>query len=159
MGLADRYYMRDAYHAPRMTTRLIIVLIIAFVIQSLLLFYGDFQVTEHLALSVAGLRQGKIWQLLTFQFLHSAPWPWHVLFNCLGLYFFGRRVEESLGSRRFISLYLLSGVVGGILQVLLTFVPRHPDIPVVGASAGVCGMIALFCSMHPMQELQIWIYF
>lgn len=159
MALGDRFYMREDYHPPNVSTRLIIVLIVAFVIQSVLLFYGEIQVHKHLALSRDGLLHGKIWQLLTFQFLHSAPWPWHVLFNCLGLYFFGRRVEETLGSRKFLTLYLLSGVIGGILQVLLTLLPRHADIPVVGASAGVCGLIAIFCSRHPMQEMQMWIYF
>src|SRR5215831_1504747 len=160
MSLADRYYMRDAYHVPRMTTWLIVVLIAAFVIQSLLFFYGDFQLSDHLALSVDGLRHGKIWQILTFQFLHSCPMPWHVLFNCLGLWFFGRPVEEALGSKRFLWLYFGSGMAGGLLQALLTFVlPRHFDFPVVGASAGVCGMIAIFCSMYPMQELTTWIYF
>lgn len=151
--------MREEYHPPKVSTRLIIVLIVAFLIQSVLLFYGDIEVNKHLALSRDGLMHGKVWQLLTFQFLHAAPWPWHVLFNCLGLYFFGRRVEEMLGSRKFLLLYLLSGVVGGILQVILTFVPRHADIPVVGASAGVCGLIAIFCTLHPMQEMQTWIYF
>jgi len=160
MSLADRYYMRDAYHAPRMTTWLIVVLIVAFLIQSLLYFYGDFQLSEHLALSVDGIKHGRIWQLLTFQFLHSCPTPWHVLFNCLGLYFFGRPVEEMVGQRKFLALYLLSGLAGGLLQVLVTVVlPRHPDIPVVGASAGVCGMIAIFCAVNPMQELTTWIYF
>lgn len=160
MGLADRFYMRDAYHSPRMATRLIVVLIVAFVAQSLLLFYGQIDLSEHLALSVEGLRHGKVWQLLTFQFLHSAPWPWHVLFNCLGLYFFGRPVEEILGERKFLLVYLLSGVLGGLLQVLVTAVlPRHMDFPVVGASAGVCGMIAIFCSINPMQELTTWLYF
>jgi membrane associated rhomboid family serine protease len=143
-----------------MATRLIIVLIAAFVVQSLLLFYGDFDVSKHLALSVAGLKRGEVWQLLTFQFLHSCPWPWHVLFNCLGLYFFGRPVEEILGEKKFLTLYLLSGVAGGLFQVLTTMVlPRHYDFPVVGASAGVCGMIAIFCSINPMQELTTWIYF
>src|SRR5262249_32699015 len=105
-------------------------------------------------------RRGEVWQLLTFQFLHSVPMPWHVLFNCLGLYFLGRPVEERLGSKRFLWLYFLSGVAGGVLQVLLTVVlPRHPDLPVVGASAGVCGMLAIFCSFDPMQELTTWIYF
>jgi membrane associated rhomboid family serine protease len=160
MSLADRYYMRDAYHVPRMTTWLIVVLIAGFLIQSLLFFYGDFQLSDHLALSVDGLKHGKIWQLLTFQFLHSCPMPWHVLFNCLGLYFFGRPVEEMVGQKKFLGLYLLSGVAGGLLQVLVTIVlPRHPDIPVVGASAGVCGMIAIFCAVNPMQELTTWIYF
>jgi membrane associated rhomboid family serine protease len=160
MSLADRFYMREAYHAPRMTTWLIIVLIVAFVIQSLLLFYGDFQVSEQLALSVDGLRHGKIWQLFTFQFLHSCPWPWHVLFNCLGLYFFGRPVEAIVGEKKFVVLYFFSGLAGGLMQVLATVIlPRHVDIPVVGASAGVCGMIAIFCSINPMEELTTWIYF
>jgi len=160
MGLADRFYMRDAYHAPRMTTRLIIVLIVAFIVQSLLLFYGDIAISEHLALSAEGLRHGKVWQLVTFQFLHSCPWPWHVLFNCLGLYFFGRPVEEMVGEKKFLLLYFGSGVAGGLLQVLTAvLLPRHADFPVVGASAGVCGMIAIFCAINPMQELTTWIYF
>ncbi len=160
MALSDRRYMRDEYHSTHLTTKLIFVLIGAFVLQSLLLFYGDINVSDEFALSVAGIRAGKIWQLFTFQFLHMCPWPFHVLFNCLGLYFFGRPVEETLGPRRFLRLYLLSGFVGGLLQVVLTvLLPRHPDFPVVGASAGVCGLIAVFCSLYPMQELTTWIYF
>ncbi len=160
MSLADRYYMHDAYHAPRMTTRLIIVLLVAFVIQSALLFYSNIHLEETLALSAGGLLHGKVWQLITFQFLHACPMPWHVLFNCLGLYFFGRPVEEVLGSKRFLQLYLLAGVAGGLLQTALPLaLPQHYDIPVVGASAGVCGMIAIFCSQNPMQELTAWLYF
>jgi membrane associated rhomboid family serine protease len=159
MGLADRYYMRDEYHPPRITTKLIIVLIGAFVVQSALEFYGDINLYKSLALSVHGIMSGKIWQLLTFQFLHSGPWPWHVLANCLGLYFFGRPVEEMLGGKKFLALYFLTGTAGGILQFLVTLLPRHPDFPVVGASAGVCGMIAIFCSFQPMQELRLWFYF
>src|SRR3954463_10659999 len=144
MGVRDRFYMRDEYNPPSVSTRLIIVLIVAFVLQSALLFYGGVDVNGNLALSLDGILHGKIWQLLTFQFLHSTPWPWHVLFNCLGIYFFGRRVEETLGSKKFLGIYLLSGVVGGVLQVLLTLIPRHLDAPVVGASAGLCGLIGIF---------------
>jgi membrane associated rhomboid family serine protease len=160
MALSDRNYMRDPYNPPRWTNKLIIALIGCFVIQSILMFYADFDAIGQLGLTVAGLKHGKIWQILTFQFLHSCPMPWHVLFNCLGLWFFGRPVEEQLGSKRFLGLYFGSGFAGGLLQALLTLVlPRHFDFPVVGASAGVCGMIAIFCSMYPMQELTTWIYF
>jgi membrane associated rhomboid family serine protease len=160
MALADRHYMRGEFHSPRVTTRLIVVLIVAFVIQSLLLFYGDLDLLDQLALSANGLSHGRVWQLFTFQFLHQCPWPFHVLFNCLGLYFFGRPVEEILGARRFLAFYLTSGVAGGLLQVVTTVgLPRHPDFPVVGASAGVCGLIAIFCTLHPMDELTTWIYF
>src|SRR5215208_6037865 len=116
MALSDRFYMRDSYHPPRASAWLIVVLLAAFVLQCILLVYSEIDIGRHLALSRAGLLQGKTWQLLTFQFLHSAPMPFHVLFNCLGLYFFGRRVEEILGIRRFLGIYFLSGVTGGILQ-------------------------------------------
>jgi membrane associated rhomboid family serine protease len=152
--------MRDAYHAPRATTVLIVTLIVLFVIQSVLFFYGDFNSFRFFGLTVSGLSEGKVWQLLTFQFMHSCPWPWHVLANCLGLYFFARPVEEMVGTKKFLALYFLSGFIGGLVQLLVTMgLPRHPDIPVVGASAGVFGMIAIFCSLHPMQELTTWIYF
>jgi membrane associated rhomboid family serine protease len=152
--------MRDQYHPPRYTTLLIVVLLVAFVIQSIFLFYGGWSSFRLFGLTVSGLGKGYVWQLITFQFLHSAPWPWHVLFNCLGLYFFGRPVEETVGSRRFLSLYFLAGVTGGVVQVLATLVlPKHLDVPVVGASAGVCGLLAIFCSLHPMRELTAWVYF
>jgi len=160
MALADRKYMRDTYNPPRYATILMVGLIVAFVIESIFFFYGGFNSFRYLGLTASGLGQGYFWQLLTFQFLHAAPWPWHVLFNCLGLYFFGRPVEEILGSKRFLTLYFLSGIVGGLVQVLTTIaLPKHPDVPVVGASAGVCGMIAIFCSLQPMRELTAWIYF
>src|SRR5256885_5933053 len=113
MALADRYYMREQFNTPRMTKWLIWVLLGAFVIQSLLWFYGDFSVIDHLGLTTRGVFEGKVWQLITFQFLHSCPFPLHVLFNCLGLWFFGRPVEEALGSRRFLKLYFAAGLAGG----------------------------------------------
>ena len=161
MGLADRFYMRDQYHSPRLAIKLIWVLIVAFVIQSLLLFYGDISLLNQLALTADGvLNKHRVWQLLTFQFLHSAPWPFHVLINCLVLYFFGRSVEEQIGSKRFAMVYLMAGILGGVLQILVTILlPRHMDIAVVGASAGISGIVAVFCCLSPMQELTTWIYF
>ena len=159
MGLRDRQYMRDPYHAPHITRKLIFVLILAFLLESIFVFYGKFDVLGIFGLTASGIKAGKVWQLFTFQFLHSYPWPWHVLFNCLGLWFFGRPVEEMLGSKRFFTTYLLCGFAGGLLQIATTFLPGHADIPVVGASAGICGIVAIFCSLHPMQELTTWIYF
>ena len=159
MGLADRDYMRDDQHPVRVTMKLIVVLIVAFVIECLFIVYGNVDILGKFGLSAAGLKSGNVAQLLTFQFLHSAPWPWHVLLNCLALYFLGPPVEEVLGAKKFIIIYLLCGVVGGLLQVGTTMLLGHFDAPVVGASAGICGIVAIYCALFPMQELTTWIYF
>ncbi|MBI5800601.1 MAG: rhomboid family intramembrane serine protease [Verrucomicrobia bacterium] len=159
--LDDRDYMRAPDVGERNATKkLIIILIVCFVVQSCFAFYGDINFPKHLALSVDGVTHGKVWQFFTFQFLHSVPWPFHVLFNCLGLYFFGRSLEGQFGTTRFLKIYFTSGVAGACLHILCVLVlPRHADIPVVGASAGVYGVMAAFCALFPMRELTTFIYF
>src|ERR687895_296568 len=66
------------------------------------------------------------WTPITYMFMHAGPW--HLFFNMLSLYFFGVRVEERLGSRRFITLYLLSGLGGAALSFL-----TPPPVTIVGA--------------------------
>src|SRR5262245_18104467 len=134
--LEDRSYMRqDSFGSRRsITFILMITLIVVFVIQNVIYFYTPlaerFPFNDYVALSNHGLKEGRVWQLITFQFLHTGPWPWHLLFNCLGLYFFGRSVEETLGAKGFLKLYFLSGFLGGLLQVLVTWIsPFDRDVP------------------------------
>jgi membrane associated rhomboid family serine protease len=108
----------------------------------------------YLALHPADVLHGEIWQLLTFQVLHAGPF--HLLINCAMLYIFGRSVETALGRARFFILYFGSGVVGGTLQVVLSllfkehfgFIEGLGWPPVVGASAGVFGLIAAFATLY-----------
>jgi membrane associated rhomboid family serine protease len=160
--LEDRSYMRESSDDPRhsLSLLLIVVLIAVFVLQYALFFYAGFDILPYGGLSNAGLAKGKIWQLVTFQFLHWGPWPWHLLFNCLGLYFFGREVEQAVGRSSFLRLYFVSGISGGLLQSLTTFLlPNHPDVSVVGASAGVLGLVAAFAALFPERDLMFWILF
>jgi len=160
--LHDREYMRgSSFDSSRsLTVTLIITLLVLFVVQACLMFYAHLPLDDWFALSVEGLKLHRYWQLLTFQFMHSVPWPWHVLFNCLALYFFGRSVEETLGRKRFLALYFASGFFGGALQLLTTWaLPQHADIPVLGASAGIMGLIAAFAILFPMRDITIFIVF
>jgi hypothetical protein len=68
----------------------------------------------------------------------------------LALYFFGPRVEERLGSRRFITLYVLSGIAGAILSMI--FAPRAP---IVGASGAVFGVMLAFATFWPRDQIYI----
>jgi membrane associated rhomboid family serine protease len=89
------------------------------------------------------------WTLVTYMFLHSGIS--HILFNMLGLYFFGSRVEMRLGSRNFIVLYLISGTVGGLLSLVFS-----PNASVVGASGAVFGVSFAFAYFWPRDRIFIW---
>jgi membrane associated rhomboid family serine protease len=131
-----------------------------FVLQSVLLVHGDqgAWIHQYLALSLGGLGRGHVWQLLTFQFLHGGLL--HLICNLIVLYFFGRALEEHLGRRRFLRLYLGSGVLGGLLQMLFAAVsPAHFGGAVVGASAGVFGLVAAFASLFPQRTLTLLVFF
>jgi membrane associated rhomboid family serine protease len=159
--LHDRDYMRGPSFDSRtsLTVKLVILLIGLFVIQCCLQLYWRLPLYDWFALSLQGFKDKHYWQLLTFQFMHSYPWPWHVLFNCLALWFFGRSVEETLGSRQFLILYLASGLFGGVVQLLTIWaLPLHFDAQVVGASAGVMGLLAAYATLYPMREITFFIF-
>lgn len=86
------------------------------------------------------------WTLVTYMFLHGSLT--HILFNMLGLYFFGPRVEERLGSRRFLILYLISGVTGALLSFVFA-----PGAAVIGASAAVFGVMLAFAMFWPDVQI------
>jgi len=158
--LDDRSYMKSSPLERRpVTVTLLIFLVVVYVIQSCLILYGGYQLNDLFGLSLQGMIHGRLWQLFTFQFLHEAPMPFHLLFNCLGLYFFGRAVEDALGKAGFLRLYFLSGLFGGLIQLLATWaLPHHADVPVVGASAGVLGLLAAYATLFPMREVTIFIF-
>lgn len=89
------------------------------------------------------------WTLITYMFLHGS-WS-HLLFNMLGLFFFGSAVEARLGDRRFITLYLISGVAGAVASLIFT-----PRAAVIGASAGVFGVMMAFAMFWPREKIYIW---
>ncbi len=111
---------------------------------------------EYGAVSLEGIKSGYIWQLFTYQFMHGGLM--HLLFNSIALFLFGRHMEMMLGRNAFIKLYLLSGVAGGILQLLLAvFSPRFAG-PMVGASAGICGLIAAFSLLSPNSIIYLFFF-
>ena len=160
--LEDRDYMREpAYHEPRVsfTVALLIVNAVVFVVQ--LLASNSAAAAEieyhHFALSLTGLKHGFVWQLLTFQFMHAGLV--HILFNSMAIYFFGRPVEIALGRRHFLTIYLLSGVIGGLVQMLFAYLIPSFDAEVVGASAGASGLVAAFAILHWTERFTLLLYF
>lgn len=89
------------------------------------------------------------WTIVTYMFLHGGFA--HIAFNMLALFFFGPRVESRIGSRRFFVLYFLSGISGALLSFLFA-----PYAAVIGASAGVFGVMLAFAYFWPRERILIW---
>lgn len=108
----------------------------------------------HHALSLEGLRLGAWLQCLTFQFLHGG-WV-HLAMNLLLLHSLGPVMETTLGRGRFLLLYLVSGTFGGMLHVAGAWMmPDSFGGPVVGASAGLCGLLAALGAYHAEERLRV----
>ena len=107
----------------------------------------------YLALTLWGLEHGMIWQLVTYMFLHGSFM--HILFNMLGLLFFGAEMERLFGSVRFAILYLMAGIVGGIGWIIID----GGLVPCIGASGAVYGVLFAFCAIYPQRKLTILLYF
>jgi membrane associated rhomboid family serine protease len=88
------------------------------------------------------------WTLLTYMFLHGSIT--HILFNMLALYFFGPRVEERIGSSRFIVLYTVSGITGALMSLIFA-----PYSPIVGASGAIFGVMLAFARFWPDAQIYI----
>jgi membrane associated rhomboid family serine protease len=78
--------------------------------------------------------QGEWWRLVTAAFLHGSVL--HILFNMLMLWWFGRPLEALLGRTRFIAIFFISILAGSAGALLVT-----PDIPTIGASGAVFGIL------------------
>jgi membrane associated rhomboid family serine protease len=89
------------------------------------------------------------WTIITYMFLHAGMM--HLVFNMLGLFFFGPRVEERLGSRSFLNLYLISGITGALLSLVTA-----PGAAVLGASGAVFGVMLAFAYFWPDMPIHIW---
>lgn len=82
-----------------------------------------------------------LWEFVTFQFLHASLG--HVLFNSIGIFFFGPWLERWWGSKKFLLFYLLCGAAGAAFFTLLTLLgilPGGMESFMVGASAGIYGI-------------------
>lgn len=89
------------------------------------------------------------WTVITYMFLHGGMM--HLLFNMIALYFFGPRIESRLGSKRFAILYFVSGVSGALVSTFFA-----PNSPIIGASAGVFGVMMAFAMFWPREKILIW---
>ena len=145
---------------PIMTILLIVVncLVFLFELFSMSQSFGGFwailmkyAVTPTLILSVQG---GGAVSNVTAMFMHGGFL--HLFGNMLALWVFGRRVEDACGSVRFLAFYLLAGTMA---HVLFVAVQHNSDVPGIGASGAIFGLMGAYLVLYPggrIRTLIIW---
>lgn len=76
------------------------------------------------------------WQLITYQFMHGGFW--HIFFNMFMLWMFGMEIENILGSKKFLTYYLVCGIAAGLAQLFIAPLFSIPA-PTIGASGQFSG--------------------
>jgi membrane associated rhomboid family serine protease len=102
----------------------------------------------------------QVWRLVGYQFLHGSFT--HILLNMYGVWLFGRLVEAALGKMRFLSLYLFSGILGGVFFLLANSGTSARCVGASGAEFGVMVAAAIafpkvqFFLLFPPLPVRLW---
>ncbi len=91
-----------------------------------------------------------LWTWLTSLFLHVSAS--HLFFNMLGLYFFGRTLENEIDRQWFLAIYFLSGIIGNFAFMLTS------SQPVVGASGCVFGVMGAAMLIKPLKRIHLYLF-
>ena len=98
------------------------------------------------------IARGYVWQFVTYMFTHADMS--HILFNMLGLFFFGVQVEQRMGSYEFLLFYLLSGFLAGLFSFLVFYFSGTATI-LLGASGAVFAVLLAFAVYYPDARIFI----
>lgn len=88
--------------------------------------------------------------LITYMFIHGS-WI-HLLGNMLFLWVFGDNIEDAMGHVRFIMFYLMCGIFAAVLH---SWMMPASELPLIGASGAVAGVISAYLILHP--KVKVWI--
>jgi len=97
------------------------------------------------------------WSLLTYSFLHFGFF--HILFNMLWLYWFGRFMLNLFSEKRFLTIYLLGALFGGLLYVTAYSVfpaLKGTTAGLIGASGAVTAIMVFIATYTPNAEVMVF---
>ncbi|MEN8224564.1 MAG: rhomboid family intramembrane serine protease [Bacteroidota bacterium] len=158
-------FFRDSSILPR----LIIINVGIWVLVQLVFVFGwafnraditiEWSILEYFALP-ASLESLMVrpWTLISYMFLHTSFW--HILFNMLWLYWFGKIFTQYLNQRQLLSTYIFGGLAGGLLyiitfNILPVFGEALPMAKALGASASVMGIVMAISLYVPNYTINL----
>lgn len=132
----------------KITWYLIIINLVVFLLVFSLPKEGMEWIFQTFSFSSAGMFE--IWRWITSLFLHASAS--HLFFNMLGLYFFGKILEEEVPKQWFLSIYFVSGLLGNLFFMFTSV------NPVVGASGAMFGVMGAAMLLNPIKKIHFYIF-
>ena len=163
---------------PPITKNLLIINVLVYLAQLVFERYGV-DLTNLFGLHFILASDFKIWQLVTYMFLHGGIF--HLFFNMFSLWMFGRIIEQVFGPKRFLLFYFVCGVGAGLMQELFQFgqygvqglaayemvsIDGYPPMPkdmylnlwtTIGASGACYGVLLAFGMTFPNERIMLLI--
>lgn len=150
MGIYDREYYRDEQRAfgfgPGTERSMTVILILVNVAFFVLNMFTDNWLTAEMVVTAGTLWHPlNWWKFLTAAFAHDPNDLGHIFFNMLGLFIFGRGVEQVYGRYEFLRFYLATALFASVVWCVIDWFtfgdPRHA---MLGASGAISGVTILF---------------
>jgi membrane associated rhomboid family serine protease len=101
------------------------------------------------ALYFSGGTMFQAWRWITSMFLHASAS--HLFFNMIGLYFFGKILEEEVKKEWYLAIYFLAGVLGNFVFMFTS------QNPVVGASGAIFGVMGAVMLLKPTKKINLYV--
>ncbi len=158
MGIGSRSYARPYVGGGGLPYGIRLLLIINVAVFLLQFFGFNDALTHYFALRPAALVDSfAIWQLVSYMFLHGGIW--HILFNMLALWMFGRELEATWGTRNFLRFYFFCGIGAGLCIVLMNALFGNPNSVTLGASGAIYGIMLASAVLWPDRIVYLQMLF
>lgn len=161
--------IKKSFSTANALTRLIyinVTVFFVFLIFAIISFLFDNQAIEATLLDLIAIPASlntlliRPWTLITYMFTHKDIW--HILFNMLWLYWFGKIFLDYLDQRKLVAVYLLGGISGAIIYVLSfnifpAFTGMVYDSVAIGASASVMAIVIATAVYVPDYSITLFL--
>lgn len=94
------------------------------------------------------------WQPVTYMFVHGGFW--HLFFNMFMLLQIGTAVERRIGSKEFLIFYFVTGILSGLLSLLVYYFTGQYMVYLLGASGAVYAILLAYAVIYPDARMAIW---
>ena len=131
------------------------------------LLFGSFHTADSLPLSETIIKYFALWplgsayfypwQFVSYMFLHEGFT--HILFNMFALWMFGVEVENTWGTKKFLTYYFVCGLGGAAAHLILSSILGAEQGPLLGASGAIFGILVAFGLMFPNRSVYFFPFF